>query len=176
MAITLSEFIEEASYCFVKKNSLLASMFKTGQPNHEKLTCDISVLGMYFWLLRRIGMDYALTEAEVDAILAHILHICNSINVELPDGATVIGGSIIGGGGSGTTTDVPVVIYTMNYSGIESFQVTVNHNLNKYSPVVIVTDTSGINRVRVYPAITEITPNQLILDFVSTSSGTITVL
>lgn len=176
MITTLTQFIEEASYCFVKKSSLLSSMFKTGQSNYDKLSCEISILGMYFWLLRRIGMNYAITETEVTSIMAHILHICGRTNVELPDGASVIGGSIIGGGGTGTTTDIPVVIYTMNYSGVEEFQVTVNHNLNKFSPVVIVTDTSGINRVRVYPAITEISVNQLILDFVSTSSGIITVL
>jgi len=177
MAITLGEFLKEATYCFVKKNSLLSSMFKTGQPKFESLTTDITVLGMYFWLLRRIGNDYALTEDEVNAIMAHILKICGRKNLELPNGAGVVGGGIIGGEPiGGGVIDIPVVVYTTNYSGVESFTVTVNHGLNKLSPTVIVTDTTGVNSVRVYPAITEITVNQLTLDFVSTGAGVITVL
>jgi len=177
MAITLGEFIQEATYCFVKKNSLLASMFKTGYPNYGNLKTDITVLGMYFWLLRRIGNDYALSEDEVNAIMAHILRICKRKDLELPDAAGVVGGNPIGeepiGGG---IIDIPVVIYTTTYSGVESFTITVTHNLNKLSPIVIVTDTTGTNSVRVYPAITELTVNQLTLDFVSTGAGVITVL
>ena len=175
--MTLAEFIEEASYCFVKKTSLLASMFKTGYPNYVKVQNDITVLGMYFFVLRRIGMNYALTEDEVTNIMTHILKICNNGNTGLPDAAEAISGSIIGGGGTGGTTEyIPPVIYTMNYSGVESFTVTVTHNLNKWSPIVIVTDTSTGSRIRVYPAIVEDSVNQLTLSFVSTSSGVITVL
>lgn len=174
---SLSDFIEEASYCFVKKSSLLASMFKTGYPKYIRTQNDITVLGMYFFVLRRIGMNYALTEDQVNSIMTHILKICNNGNTGLPDAAQVISGSIIGGGTTpGTTEYIPPVIYTMNYSGIESFTVTVNHNLNKWSPTVIVTDTSTGSRIRVYPAIVENSVNQVTLSFVSTSSGTITVL
>jgi len=177
MAITLGEFLQEATYCFVKKNSLLASMFKTGQPKFESLTTDITVLGMYFWLLRRIGNDYALTEDEVNAIMAHILKICGRKNLELPNGAGVVGGRMIGGEPiGGEVIDVPVVVYTTTYDGIEAFTEIVTHNLNKLSPTVIVTDTTGVNSVRVYPAITELTVNQLSLEFVATGAGVITVL
>lgn len=175
--ITLAEFIEEASYCFVKKTSLLSSMFKTGYANFSTLQTDITVLGMYFYVLRNIGMNYALTEDEITAIMNHILRICNNGNTGLPDAAEAISGSIIAPGtGPGTTIVIPPVIFTMNYSGIEEFTVTVTHNLDKWSPTVIVTDTSGPSRVRVYPAITEDSANQLTLSFVSTSSGVITVL
>jgi len=177
MAITLGEFLQEATYCFVKKNSLLASMFKTGQPKFESLTTDITVIGMYFWVLRRLGNNYALTEDEVTAMMAHILKICGRKNLELPNGAGVVGGTPIGGEPiGGEIIDIPVVIYSTTYSGVESFTITVNHNLNKLSPTVIVTDTTGVNSVRVYPAITEMTVNQLTLDFVSTGAGVITVL
>ena len=176
MAITLGEFFQEAVYCFVKKNSLLASMFKTGSPNYNGIIPDINVLGMYFYVLRRIGNDYALTEDEVTAIMAHILKICGRKNLELPDAAGVVGGSPIGDDPIGGIIDVPVVVYTMNYSGVESFTVTVTHNLNKLYPTVIVSDTTGVNPVVVYPAITYISTNQLTLDFVSTGAGVITVL
>ena len=176
MAITLENFLQEATYCYVKKNSLISSMFQTGYSDYESLRTDITVLGMYFWLLYRIGNDYALTEEEVVAIMTHILKICGRKNLEIP--GNVVGGTPIGGGdtGGGVLIDIPVEIYTMNYSGIEEFTITVNHMLGKLSPTVIVTDTTGANSVRVYPAITEISVNQLILSFVSTGAGVITVL
>jgi len=173
---TLAEFIETASYCFVKKASLLSSIFKIGYSKYNNIIKEISVLGMYFWVLKRLGNNYALSEDEVNAILAHIVHICGRTSTELPDAASVISGSMIGGSTIGTTTDIPVIIYTMSYSGIEAFDVVVNHNLNKYSPTVIVTDTSSGSRIRVYPAIVENSTNQITLSFVSTSSGIITVL
>lgn len=175
MAITLGEFLQEATYCFVKKNSLLASMFKTGSPNYNKILPDITVLGMYFWVLRRIGNDYALTDDDVTAMMAHILKICGRKNLELP--TDVVGGAPIGGEPiGGEIIDIPVVVYTTTYSGVESFTITVTHNLNKLYPTVIVSDTTGTNPVVVYPAITYISTNQLTLDFVSTGAGVITVL
>jgi len=176
---TLQTFLEQANNCFVKKNSLLASMFKTGYPDYSNLLTEISVLGMYLYVLPRLGNNYALTADEVDKILAHILKLCRRVDVALPVGAGVISGTPIGGQTIiiiGETIIVQPRTYTMNYSGVETFTVDVPHGLEKWSPTVVVTDTSGSTRIRVYPSITEVDENNIILEFNSTSSGTITVM
>lgn len=176
---TLQEFLEQANNCYVKKNSLLASAFKTGYPDYTQLLTEISIMGMYLYVLPRLGNDYALTGEQVDKILHHILKLCRRVDVALPVGAGVITGTPIGGQTIiiiGETIIVQPRVYTMNYSGVESFTVSVPHALNKWSPTVVVTDTSGSTRVRVYPSITEVDENNLTLEFNSTSSGIITVM
>lgn len=176
---TLQEFLVKANNCFVKKNSLLASIFKTGYPDYINLLSEISILGMYLYVLPRLGNNYALTGEQVNKIFHHILKLCRRVDIALPEGAGVVTGTPIGNQTItvfGDTTIVQTKIYTMNYSGIESFTVNVPHSLNKWSPTVVVTDTSGSTRVRVYPSIIEIDENNLILEFNSTSSGIITVM
>lgn len=174
---TLQEFLEQASNCFVKKNSLLASSFKTGYSNYTQLLTEITIMGMYLYVLRRIGNNYALTGEQVDNIMHHILKMCRKTGTALPLGADVIAGSIIGGGTIVIEGgDVIIQPRVFLYSGIESFTVDIPHNLNKWSPTVVVTDTSGVEKVRVYPSIIEVDQNNIILEFNSTSSGVVTVI
>jgi len=177
--MTLQEFLKQANNCYVKKNSLLASAFKTGYPDYNTLLREISIMGMYLYVLPRLGNDYALTAEQVENIMYHILKLCRRVDVALPVGAGVISGTPIGGTTIiivGDTIIVQPRVYTMTYSGVETFTVNVPHALKKWSPTVVVTDTSGLTRVRVYPSITEVDEDNITLEFNSTSSGIITVM
>lgn len=179
---TFQEFLEAANHCFVRKNSLLASSYKTGYPEYSQLFNQISISGAYLYMLPLLGNNYALTPSEVEKVMYHIMKMCK-INMALPSGIDVITGTPCGGividtgngGSSGGSNYIPQV-YVQSYYGTESFHIIVNHSLDKISPTVIVSDTSGSTRVRVYPSITEINSNSLRLDFNSTSSGIITVV
>ena len=41
MATTIGQFLKDASYCFVKKNSLIASMFKVGEQVRQTFTTEV---------------------------------------------------------------------------------------------------------------------------------------
>lgn len=178
---TLQGFIQDISDCFIFKTNLLSLMFKTGYPDYQNLQKELIVMNMYLWMLPKLGNDYALTEEQVSVIIASMLKTCRRIDIEKPNSNTVVSGTPLNPGliiNNYYTTIINnnALTFTMGYSGIGHFAVTVNHNLHKVSPTVVVTDTSGLNRVRVYPAIVETDENQLILYFNSTSSGIITCM
>jgi hypothetical protein len=75
-----------------------------------------------------------------------------------------------------TTVINEVASYTMSYSGIGEFTVTVPHGLDKYNCTVVVTDTSTGTRVRKEVGITETDVDTIVLSFSNDSSGDITVM
>lgn len=175
-------FMKAASHCFVKKNSLLASSYKTGYPEYSQLFTEINIAGAYLHMLPLLGNNYALTSEEVTKVIYHIMKMCRLTNVPLPSGLDIIGGvPTIGDndpiGGGGEVVIVPTVqTYSEGYQGVETFRWVTTHSLDKSAPILIVTDTSGPLPVRVYPAITIVDNDIVWFDFNSTSSGIITVI
>ena len=171
MAVSLLDFLYDTNEVFAEKAYNLIKCWRVGITNCLTET-DLVVYSMYAKLLSTDLTDYNITSEEVITVMNSIVNIFNITNVTI-DNSTVI-----------TYITNPTVTYVFTetiinevpsysgtYAGVDVFDVTVNHGLNKLNPTVIVTDTSTGSRIRVEVGITEVDANNIILSFASTSSG-----
>lgn len=176
MAVSLLDFIYGTNEVLAEKAYNLIKCWRIGIKSCTN-EADLVVLSMYMKFLTTDLTDYNITTAEVQNVINSIINIFNITNVVVEEGDII---NYI----TNTTTNIvynTTVIneapsYTMNYSGVGIFTITVNHGLGKLNPTVIVTDTSTGSRVRIEVGITETDSNTIVLSFSSDSSGDITVM
>lgn len=191
--MTVQDFLIEANKKYVAKMRILANMFKIGYQDTETLECRMRLANSYLMVLSTIMGDYALTDAELEAIINHLIVLLEIRDIKPPSiddfrNVTVIyitQYQIIT-----TQINVPPVRLTYLYSiptsgrptvtGVayttdsDDVVVTVTHNLNRKNATIEVVNADGD---RVYPGIRYISDNVVALYFnnASTAVGTITI-
>lgn len=172
MAVSLIDFLYGTNETFAEKAYSLVKCWRVGIKSCKN-EWDLIVLSMYLDVLTTDLTDYNITATEVRTIINSIINIylITSVTIEEGDIIQYIGGDTV------ITNYFPVTVvevpsYEGIYSGVDNFTVTINHGLGQFNCNVVVTDTSGASKVRVYPSITDTDEDTITLTFESTSSGT----
>jgi hypothetical protein len=171
VAVSLLDFLYDTNEDFAEKAYTLIKNWRVGITSCACET-DLVIYTMYSKFLSTDLTDYGYTDDDIISVMNSIINIFNITNVVINEGDTI---TYI----TNTTTNIvynTTIVYEAPsysgvYSGVDEFTVTVNHNLNKTNPTVIVTDTATGSRIRVEVGITETDANILVLSFSSTSSG-----
>lgn len=172
MAVSLVDFLYGTNEAFAEKAYSLVKCWRVGIKSCKN-EWDLIVLSMYLDVLTTDLTDYNITATEVRSIITSIINIFNITNVTIEEGdiiSYITTNNIVNNYVTEIITEVPS--YEGVYSGVNNFTVTVNHGLGQFNCNVVVTDTSGASKVRVYPSITDIDEDTITLEFESTSSGT----
>lgn len=172
MAVDIVDFLYSTNETLAERAYSLVKQWRVGI---YSCTCetDLIVLSMYLDFLSTDLTDYNITATEVRGVINNIINIFNITNVTIDEGDIInyiTTNNIVNNYVTEIVTEVPS--YSGTYSGVGAFTVTINHGLGQTDCTVIVTDTSGATKVRVYPSITETDSDTIVLGFDSTSSGT----
>lgn len=177
MDVNLLDFLYDTNDEFATKAHNLIKCWRVGLKSCIAET-DLVIYSMYAKLLSTDLTDYtSITTDDIIGIMNSVVNIFNITNIVVNAGDTI---TYITNNTTNivynTTTIYEAPSYSTTYSGVNAFDVTVTHGLNKFNPTVIVTDTSTGTRIRVEVGIVEISQNIVVISFSSTSSGDITIM
>lgn len=163
---------------YVKRTAHLVKKWRIGsQASTCSLETDLMVATMYFFLLERLGVtSYVLTDQQVTNIINQLLTTLNVTNVTNVTVTQIINqiyqGDTIYNIINQVVSPPP---FTQNYTGVDTFSVTVTHNKGTTEVSVEVYENNGIEYVRIYPEIVIVDNNTVEVNFTSTSTGYITI-
>lgn len=190
--MTVDEFIVECKHRYVTKMRILANMYKVGYLDTEDLECRMRLANGYIMVLDRLGGDYALTDAEIEAIMNHLIILLEMRTFTLPDAEDFRAITEIHDVEYiYVETPIPPVRKIYNYNvdripspaptgmvyttlGDTSVKVTITHNLGLVNPTIEVVETGGL---LITPMVNYDSTNAVSITFAigSTSIGTITI-
>jgi len=186
--MVVESFLQTVKEKYIKKCQVLSNMYKVGYQDTETLECKLRLANSYITTLNSLAGEYALSDSEINAIIAHLIILLEIRNIVLPlpedfRSITIIQNIIIVINNDPTKPMRKIFKYdtTSATTGItrliltdSSIQLTVTHNLNIINATVEVVEDSGLN---INPGIKYLNSNSFTITFAagSVSTGTITV-